>query len=108
MCDPHGTITRCAADRSIACGNDLTGSPSEHVFCMGTIQIARHAQHRIEDAWKAIRTPNLPEHRGARFSPVDGTISLLHGGLQTAFDLLPAIIQGFWYKGVALNFCDRL
>src|SRR5215469_4768459 len=104
MRDPNGAISCCPADRSIACGDDLTWGPSEHIFLMGTIQIARQAQHRSEDAWKAIRAANLPEDRGARFSPVNGTISLLHGGLPTAFDLFPAIIKRFWHKGVALNF----
>src|SRR5512135_3364448 len=107
MRDPNGTITCCAADCSIACGKDLTRYPSEHIFFMCAIQIARETQYHIENAWRAIRTVNLPEHRYASFSPVNGTISLLHGGLQTAFDILPAIIQGFWYKGATLKLCDR-
>ncbi len=74
---------------------------------MITIQIARHTQRSIEDAWKAVRTANLPELRGARIAPVNGLISLLHGGLSTAFDIFLAVIQGFWDKGVALNFGDR-
>jgi hypothetical protein len=105
--DPYSAITRCSTDRSIACGSDLTRCPTERIFFMDAIQVARQTQHRIEDAWKAIRTANLPENRGARISPIDSTISLLHGDLQTTFDIVATIIQGFWYRGATLNFCDR-
>src|SRR5258708_5721087 len=103
MRDPNGAVTGGAADRPIACGNDLTGCPAERRFCIGAIQIARQAQHRIQDSWKAIGTTNLPEHRGTGFSPVNGAISLLHSGLPTAFDVPPAVIEGFRHKGLALD-----
>jgi hypothetical protein len=47
MRDPHGAISRCAADRSIAFGKDLTVSPSKSLFCMSALQVTGHTQHGI-------------------------------------------------------------